>query len=66
MRKITRRDWLALAVPVLVILIVGISTGQNRGWEAGLITSGLMIAFVVWLWRRQIRQYPEDTWRARL
>ena len=66
MRKITQRDWLALAVPVLIILIVGISTGQDRGWAAELITSGLMLAFVVWLWRRQIRRYPEDTWRARL
>lgn len=66
MRKITRRDWLALAVPALAILIVGIATSKNRGWEVGLFTSGLMLAFVVWLWRRQIRRHPDETWRARL
>jgi membrane protein implicated in regulation of membrane protease activity len=66
MRKITRRDWLALAVPAAAILVAGVISTQDRGWEAGLGGSALMLAFVVWLWRRQIRKHPEDTWRARI
>lgn len=58
MRKLNRRDWLALSVPAGASILVAYLTGPIAG--------GLMLAFSVWIWRRQIIKYPYDTWKARL
>jgi hypothetical protein len=65
-RKLEARDWLALSVPAIVITIAGIAIGLDRGWLAGALVSAMMMAFTFWLWRRQMRNHPDETWRARL
>ena len=66
MRNPNRRDWLALAAPGFVLLIVGVVVTRERGWLAGLLTAGLGVIFVGWVWLRQMRKHPDNTWRARL
>ncbi|UZK66420.1 hypothetical protein [Sphingomonas sp. M1-B02] len=66
MRKITPRDWLALAVPAVGILVLAVTTVRSKGWIVGLILTGTMSAFIVGYWVYCIRKYPDDTWRARL
>jgi hypothetical protein len=66
MRKVTRRDWLALSAPAIASILVAYFHGQQKGWVAGIATGAIIFAFAVWIWRRQIIKYPEDTWKARL
>jgi hypothetical protein len=66
MRKLNRRDWLALSVPAVASILVGYFYGHEKGWAVGFITGGLMFAFSLWRWRRQIVSYPNDTWKVRL
>jgi uncharacterized membrane protein HdeD (DUF308 family) len=64
--KLNRRDWLALSVPAAVSILVVYFHGHQKGWAAGITSGVLMIAFAIWIWRRQIIKYPNDTWKARL
>jgi L-lactate permease len=66
MRKITSRDWLALAVPTFVIAANGFVLAQKNGWLPSMVGAALTLAALVWFWRRQIRRHPQDTWRIRL
>ena len=66
MRKVTQRDWLALSAPAIVSILVAYFHGHQKGWVAGIATGAVMFAFGVWIWRRQIIKYPENTWKARL
>ncbi|MDT8758221.1 hypothetical protein MZO42_05885 [Sphingomonas psychrotolerans] len=66
MRKITPRDWLALAAPAIMLVITAFFIVRDRGWLSALIVCGLGVPFVLWQWRSRIRKYPVDTWRARL
>lgn len=66
MRKVTQRDWLALSAPAIASILVAYFHGQQKGWVAGIATGAIMFAFALWIWRRQIIKYPEDTWKARL
>ncbi|HKX89141.1 MAG TPA: hypothetical protein VJM13_08025, partial [Sphingopyxis sp.] len=65
MRKVTRRDWLALSAPAIVSILVACFHGHQKGWAAGVATGAFLFAFVAWIWRRRIIKYPEDTWKAR-
>jgi len=65
-RKTTIRDWAALGVPAFVLLMVGVIRASDDGWTVGITSFALPLVFVIWLWRRQIIKYPEDTWRPRL
>lgn len=62
MRKIVRRDYVALSVPALLLVLVAIL----KGLEEALGLAVIGVPFVLWLWVRQIRKYPEDTWRPRI
>jgi hypothetical protein len=62
MRKILKRDYLALSAPALLLVLVAIL----RGLEQALGLAIIVVPFVLWLWVRQIRKYPEDTWRLRI
>jgi hypothetical protein len=66
MRKLNRRDWLALSAPAVASILVVYFYGNQEGWAAGLASGVLMFAFAIWIWRRQIIKYPDDTWKARL
>jgi type II secretory pathway component PulF len=66
MRKVTRRDWLALSAPAIASILMAYFHFQQKGWGAGIATGAIMFAGAVWLWRRQIIKYPEETWKARL
>ena len=66
MRKLNRRDWLALSAPAVASILVAYFYGHQKGWAAGITTNVLMLAFAIWKWRRQIIKYPDDTWKARL
>lgn len=66
MRKLNQRDWLALSVPAGASILVAYLRSKNADWVTGLIAGGLMLAFSVWIWRRQIIKHPNDTWKARL
>lgn len=66
MRKLNRRDWLALTAPAVVSILVAYFYGHEKGWAVGTISGVLVLAFAVWIWRRQIIKYPDDTWKARL
>lgn len=66
MRKITARDWLALSVPMIVIVVTGIVVGDEKGAFSAIVTATSMLGFSIWIWRRRIRQNPTDTWGARL
>jgi hypothetical protein len=62
MRKIVRRDYLALAAPALLLVFVTILKGLDEAVGLAIV----IVPFVIWLWVRQIRKYPEDTWRPRI
>ena len=62
MRKIVRRDYLALAAPALLLVFVAILKGLDEAVGLAIV----IVPFVIWLWVRQIRKYPEDTWRPRI
>ena len=62
MRKIVRRDYLALSAPTALLVLVAIL----QGLEQALYLAIIGVPFVLWLWVRQIRRYPEDTWRPRI
>jgi hypothetical protein len=66
MRKVTRRDWLALSAPAVVSTLVAYFQGHQQGWLVGLAAGAIMFGLAVWIWRRQIIKYPEETWKARL
>ncbi|QAY75609.1 hypothetical protein [Sphingosinicella sp. BN140058] len=66
MRKLTRRDWLALSAPAVMSILVAYFHGHQKGRAAGAATGAAMFAFTVWTWRRRIIKYPENTWKVRL
>ncbi len=66
MRKITPRDWLALAAPAIVLITTAFFVSRERGLDIALIVCGIGLAFALSLWWRRIRQHPTDTWRFRL
>lgn len=66
MRKIYRRDYLALLAPAIVFAVIVYSVQQQRGWYAAIVSGVLFAAFILGYWIYRIRKYPDDTWRARL
>lgn len=66
MRKITRRDLIALTAPAIMILVVAATLADERGWPVALIVTGSMGVFVTTLWWRRIQKQPKDTWTFRL
>jgi hypothetical protein len=66
MIKLNRRDWLALSAPSVASILVAYVYVHQRGWAAGINSGLLMFAFAIWISRRQIIKYPDDTWKARL
>ncbi|MFN2472466.1 MAG: hypothetical protein ABR588_00895 [Sphingomicrobium sp.] len=62
MRKITSRDWLALSAPAAVLTLYALIGDLEEVLGMALIA----VPFVLWLWLRQIRKHPQDTWRFRL
>lgn len=65
MRKLQRKDFLALIVPFVFGIIGVVMEVRERGWLTGIIAAVLLTAFVFWYWLYRIRKYPEDTWRVR-
>ncbi|MEI6641798.1 MAG: hypothetical protein WCL10_07145 [Novosphingobium sp.] len=66
MRKIVRRDYLALSAPAVVTLFAVIMTAHERGLPAAIFVGTFFIGATLWIWIRRIQRYPENTWRARL
>lgn len=66
MRKINRRDVLALLVPAIVLAIIVYSVQRDRGWYAAIVSGVLFAALILGYWIYRIRKYPDHTWRARL
>lgn len=66
MRKINRRDLLALLAPAIVLTIILYSVQRERGSYAAIVSGVLFAALTLGYWIYRIRKYPDDTWRARL
>lgn len=66
MRKIVRRDYLALSAPAVVTLISVVLTAREKGLFAALLVGTFFSVATLSLWIRRIQKHPEDTWRARL
>lgn len=66
MRKITGRDLVGLAVPIVMLIAMTPVLIREYGWVGGLVFPVTAVPFLLWLWVSRIREYPEDTWRPRL
>jgi len=62
-RKLTARDWLALAIPAMLIAVATVFLSRDRGWIGGTFWFVTATAFVLWRWLKRIRDKPQDTWR---
>ena len=63
------RDALVLSPPLALSALAAMFSveGSDTGsWLARAIVFTTMFGFSIWVWRRQLKRFPDDPWRFRL